>query len=361
MTCLAVSSDGFRPWRDAAMSDGIAQAAAWPLDVEGGEWVLVMFGGSEVAFDESPLREAGLAAAHGCERHLAAVQRFDRQKLLASALERTGNPAFIADVEGTIQWSNPAFSRLTGYGIEEVRGRNPRFLSSGAQGPRYYRELWNTIRTGQVWHGETVDRDRDGVAFTAMQTITPFGPADRVTHYVAIYDDITPQKNEQVRRALRAERDPLTNLMHAAALDKRMEDRLLKGEPVTLALVAIRNLTQAAGRLGEDALDTLLEECRARIRDTVGADQAAATAAGEYLVRLPDDPCAARDTIQRLKDRLAEPYPSFGALPQLEVRIAAAAAPAYGTSVEALKRHADRGLGVEPLMPARRTLAGPGR
>ncbi|HKY92336.1 MAG TPA: PAS domain S-box protein [Nevskiaceae bacterium] len=356
MTQVAVTSEGFLPWREAAISDGVARAAAWPLEVDDGEWVLVMFGGREVDFEEPPLREAGLAAAHGLERHLAAMQRLDRQRLLASALARAGNPAFIADVHGTIQWSNPAFSRLTGYAAAEVRGRNPRFLASGQHGPRYYQDLWNTIRTGNVWNGETVDRDRDGIAFTTMQTITPFGPADRVTHYVAIYEDITSQKKEQVRRALRSERDPLTNLMHAAALEKHMRDALALGKPVTLALVSLRNLARVVGRLGDDARESLLETFRARVREVVGADHAAATAAGEFLVRLPNEPVLARAAMQALKERLAEPYPQAGSLPDLEIRVAAAAAPANGPSVDALKRHADRGLGVEPLSPARRTL-----
>ena len=103
-------------------------------------------------------------------------------------------------LEGEIVWCNAAFGRLTGYPPAEVLGRNPRFLSSGRHGVRHYRDLWNTIRSGRVWRGETVDRDRSGTAFTALQTITPFGGDGKVTHYLAMYDDISRQTREDVRR-----------------------------------------------------------------------------------------------------------------------------------------------------------------
>jgi PAS domain S-box-containing protein len=200
----SVAAEGFLPWRKAAESEGIACVCAWPLSTESGQWVLSLYGDRDIAFDDEPLQQEIGGVAKACAGILDAVDHLATEHLLAQALRHAGNPAFVSDAEGRIQWCNAAFSRLTGYAPEEVLGRNPRFLSSGHHGPRYYQELWNTIRTGKVWRGETVDRDRDGVAFTAMQTITPFCGADRATHYLAIYEDVSRQKEEQRRRELPA-------------------------------------------------------------------------------------------------------------------------------------------------------------
>lgn len=357
---MPVSDEGFLPWREAARRDGIVDARAWPLDTADGGWAMVLYGRTAQADYSSPCHdEAGGIAATGCGRVIDACMRLERQRLLHAALDHAGNAAFVADLEGTIVWSNAAFSRLTGYRPEEVRGRNPRFLGSGRHGPNHYRELWNTIRTGRVWRGETVDRDSSGNAFTAIQTISPFGSDERITHYLAIYEDISRQKAEQVRRELQTGQDPLTGLMHRAALEYALAEELARARPVHIALVALRGL-RAPGLLGDDAREVLLAECNARVRGLAGAERATVLGAGEYLLRLPDAPEEAGTLLDALRRELAEPYPGIGEPGSLDLRIGCAQAPRDGATLDALLRVADRALGVEPLLPARRALPSSG-
>lgn len=353
---MPVGDEGFLPWRDAARRDGIVDAHAWPLDTADGVWAMVLYGRTARENYSNPCHdEAGGIAATGCGRVIDACARLERQRLLHAALDHAGNAAFVADLEGSILWSNAAFSRLTGYRPEDVRGRNPRFLSSGRHGASHYRELWNTIRTGRVWRGETVDRDSSGTAFTAIQTISPFGSGERITHYLAIYEDISRQKAEQVRRELHTGQDPLTGLMHRAALEYALAEELAQARPVHIALVALRNL-RAPGPLGEDAREALSAECNARVRGLAGADRATMVAAGEYLLQLPDAAEQAGTLLDAIRRELAEPYPGIGEPGSLDLRIGCAQAPRDGTTLDALVRVADRALGVEPLLPARRAL-----
>ena len=62
----------------------------------------------------------------------------------------------------TIQYVNPAFTRITGYSAEEVVGQNARLLKSGRQDPAYYQDLWQTILSGEVWRGELINQRKDG-------------------------------------------------------------------------------------------------------------------------------------------------------------------------------------------------------
>ena len=121
-----------------------------------------------------------------------------RVRLQAAALEAAANSIVITDREGTILWSNRAFSELTGYASEEARGRKPRMLSSGKHDAVFYRGLWQTIAAGKIWHGEIINRRKNGSLYTEEMTITPVrADGGEVTHFVAIKQDVTERKQAE--------------------------------------------------------------------------------------------------------------------------------------------------------------------
>ncbi len=127
-----------------------------------------------------------------------------RVRLQAAALEAAANSIVITDRQGTILWTNRAFSELTGYGPDEARGKNPRMLSSGEHDEVFYRTLWETIASGKIWHGEIINRRKDGSLYTEEMTITPVRTdCGEVTHFVAIKQDVTERKRAEaaVQRA----------------------------------------------------------------------------------------------------------------------------------------------------------------
>jgi PAS domain S-box-containing protein len=131
-------------------------------------------------------------------------------RLRGAALEAAANGIIITDQQGNIQWSNPAFSQMTGYGSREVLGQNPRLLKSGQQSPEFYRHLWETILSGQVWRGEIVDRRKDASLYVEEMTIAPvLNEPGEITHFVAVKQDVTDRKRaeaqlEQNNQELRA-------------------------------------------------------------------------------------------------------------------------------------------------------------
>ena len=123
-----------------------------------------------------------------------------RLELQSAALEAAANAIVITDFHGTIQWVNHAFTTLTGYTAEEALGKNPRLLKSGKQPRSFYADLWSTVSSGKVWHGELINRRKDGTTYIEEQTITPLaqnlGEANW-THFVAIKQDITERKQAE--------------------------------------------------------------------------------------------------------------------------------------------------------------------
>ncbi|MDD8019473.1 MAG: PAS domain S-box protein, partial [Bacteroidota bacterium] len=120
--------------------------------------------------------------------------------LQTTALDSAANGVVITDLGGNIVWVNKAFVKMTGYGFDEVVGKNPRLLKSGIQNNSYYTNLWSTIADGNVWSGEVTNRRKDGTLYTEEMTITPVrGTTDNITHYVAVKQDITERKLAEER------------------------------------------------------------------------------------------------------------------------------------------------------------------
>lgn len=114
----------------------------------------------------------------------------------ASALEAAANAIVIADRDGTITWTNPAFTLLTGYAREEVIGQNTRVLKSDRHDPDFFEQMWSTVLAGQVWHGELTNRRKDGSEYTEEMTITPVtGTDDTLSHFVAVKQDVTERRS----------------------------------------------------------------------------------------------------------------------------------------------------------------------
>jgi PAS domain S-box-containing protein len=122
-------------------------------------------------------------------------QAEEKLRLQTAALEAAANGIVIADRNGAITWINQAFTTLTGYSAEEVVGQNPRLLKSGFQDPAFYANLWSTITSGRSWHGELVNKRKDGIFYTDEMTITPVrNTQGEITHFIAIKRDITERK-----------------------------------------------------------------------------------------------------------------------------------------------------------------------
>ena len=118
--------------------------------------------------------------------------------LLATAIEQAAETVVVTDRKGTIQYVNPAFTRTTGYGREEALGQNPRVLKSGQHDAAFYRQLWSTLEAGRLWHGEFINRRKDGILFAEEATIAPVRAASgEITNYIAIKSDITERRKAQ--------------------------------------------------------------------------------------------------------------------------------------------------------------------
>ena len=126
---------------------------------------------------------------------------------LDAALESIGDSIIITNDDGIIQYVNPAFERMTGYSRPEVLGRNPRVLQSGQHDQTFYRRMWGAVASGETWHGEFVDRRKDGRPYDAETTISQVRDTEgRAIGFVGVQRDVSERKRaaavtEQLRLA----------------------------------------------------------------------------------------------------------------------------------------------------------------
>ncbi len=128
------------------------------------------------------------------------------QRKLTVAVERSPATVVITDTEGTIQYVNPQFSKTSGYTTEEAVGQNPRILKSGDMSAESYRRMWETILAGRVWRGEFCNTKKSGERYWESASIAPVRNArGKITHFLAVKEDITRHKRADAQRRRQAE------------------------------------------------------------------------------------------------------------------------------------------------------------
>jgi len=117
------------------------------------------------------------------------------QRKLLKAISEAGEAIIITDDKAVIEYVNPAFTEITGYESDEAIGNTPAMLKSDAQDPKFYTEMWQTITSGNVWHGTLIDRKNDGSFYPALMSVAPIHDENgAITHYVSLQQDMTEYK-----------------------------------------------------------------------------------------------------------------------------------------------------------------------
>ncbi|NOT10928.1 MAG: PAS domain S-box protein [Methylococcaceae bacterium] len=162
--------------------------------------------------------------------------------LQAKALNAATHAMMITDSHGHVEWTNQAFSELSGFSSEECLGLNPRMIFySGQHLPDFYDNLWQTISNNKVWRGEIVNRRKNGSFYTEEQTITPVADEHgQIHHYISIKQDISERKRSELVRATQSQL--LELIATGATLSAILEALVLaieKLNPHTLASVLL--------------------------------------------------------------------------------------------------------------------------
>lgn len=292
-------------------------------------------------------------------RDLSGQKASDAQmKLLYRALEATTNAVVITNKDALVEWANPAFERLTGYTIAEALGKRPRDLVySGKHARSFYAQMWATIRAKKTWHGEVINRRKNGELYHEELSITPvLDHKNEIQHYVAIKQDISDRKKNEDAITKLAFYDPLTQLPHRRLLLEHLEKVLSHTKRVDLYsgvfFLDIDHFKNINDSYGHDTGDTLLKAVAMRLKSIMrGEDTIARFGGDEFVIlieNLGDNASTAalhsKNIATTIHKAIDEPFELDGHLRYITVSIGIALFHDQSVSQEEILKHADMAL-----------------
>jgi diguanylate cyclase (GGDEF)-like protein/PAS domain S-box-containing protein len=276
-----------------------------------------------------------------------------RLRLSASVFSSANEGIIVADRDRRIIEVNAAFTEITGYARDDVIGKNPRILQSGRQTAEFYEAMWRSLDAEGRWQGELWDQRKDGTPFAAHMTLgTVRDSSGAVTHYVALFSDVTEAQRQQEEIERLAYYDPLTRLPNRRLLSDRIEQALAvaarHATRVAVCYLDLDRFKPINDRFGHEFGDALLIEVARRLEGAVRTHDTVARLGGDEFVLLLTElrsEAESEPILDRVLQLLAERFTlGNGHAVEISASIGIAFFPGDGTNADALLRHADQAM-----------------
>ncbi|GAB2530359.1 EAL domain-containing protein [Simplicispira piscis] len=244
----------------------------------------------------SPVQNGEGVATHRVVvlRDITESRRVEQEMRIAATAFESLHGMIVTDARGTILRVNRAFTRMTGYGADEVIGRTPAMFKSGRHDAAFYVQMWKSLADRGAWFGEIWDRRKSGEVYPLLQSISAVHGGDgQITHYVAAFSDISERKEAEEKIRHLAFYDPLTHLPNRRLLLDRLQQAMALGERTggrgALLFIDLDQFKALNDTLGHDVGDLLLVEVARRLQDSIRASDTAARLGGdEFVVMLEE-------------------------------------------------------------------------
>jgi len=284
---------------------------------------------------------------------LTAQRRAEEElRLAATVFDHSVEAILITDAQRRILSVNKAFSALTGFSADMVLGKAPEILASSLVSLRYYDEIWREAADKGSWQGEIWQCRRDGTDFPEWFSVAAVRDrANTITHYVAVFSDITERKASEARIAFLAHHDSLTTLPNRTLFQDRLEQALVRAERqngvVALLFLDLDRFKTINDSLGHMAGDRLLQSVAERLRHCVrDADTICRQGGDEFIIVLPEiaDVEAPARVADKILRRLAEPFEVDGHMLGTSFSIGISVYPNDGVDASTLMKNADTAM-----------------
>lgn len=282
------------------------------------------------------------------ERHLMQ----EKLQQAATVFESTAEGVLITDTQQHISAVNRAFTEITGYSETEALGHTPRLLASGLHDSAFYAAMWHQLTAEGHWQGEISNRRKNGELYPSWLTISAVRNRDRqVTHFVAVFADISSLKHAQARLDYQAHHDPLTGLPNRTLFESRLlaalngqQENGSQGAVLFLDLDRFKHINDS---LGHPVGDLLLKGIAVRLREQLrDIDTVARLGGDEFIILLPglQQPSDAEHIAQKLLNCFAAPFQAGEHEFFISASIGTSLYPQDGCDVATLVKNADAAM-----------------
>ncbi|HGM4967014.1 TPA: EAL domain-containing protein [Pseudomonas putida] len=282
------------------------------------------------------------------ERHLMQ----EKLQLAATVFENTAEGVLITDIDQHISAVNRAFSEITGYSEIEALGQTPRLLASGQHDSAFYAAMWHQLTDEGHWQGEIYNKRKNGELYPSWLTISAVRNSEReITHFVAVFADISSIKHAQAKLDYQAHHDPLTGLPNRALFENRLQAVLTcaqvsnrQGAVLFLDLDRFKHINDSLGHpVGDLLLKGIAQRLKEQVRDV---DTVARLGGDEFIILLPGlhKPSDASTIANKLLACFAAPFQAGEHEFFTSASIGISLYPQDGTDVATLIRNADAAM-----------------
>ncbi|MEQ6341754.1 MAG: diguanylate cyclase [Gammaproteobacteria bacterium] len=236
-------------------------------------------------------------------------------EIAAGVIEASPDAVVVTDPGPRVIYVNRAFTAITGYSLDEVKGKNPRILSSGRQDRAFYEAFWARLVSEGHWEGEIWNRNKAGEVYAEWLRISALrGEQGKVRYYIAIFSDITARKQAEQHLEHLALRDHLTGLYNRAAFNDALRRTLdaarRRGTRAALIYMDLDRFKPINDLYGHAVGDAVLQQVAMRLqRDVRSTDTVARLGGDEFAIILADvdNWIGAELVASKLAEALAEP------------------------------------------------------
>jgi diguanylate cyclase (GGDEF)-like protein/PAS domain S-box-containing protein len=282
------------------------------------------------------------------ERHLMQ----EKLQLAATVFENTAEGVLITDIDQRISAVNRAFSEITGYSEIEALGQTPRLLASGQHDSAFYLAMWHQLTAEGHWQGEIYNKRKNGELYPSWLTISAVRNSDReITHFVAVFADISSIKHAQAKLDYQAHHDPLTGLPNRTLFENRLQGVLTcaqvsnrQGAVLFLDLDRFKHINDSLGHpVGDLLLKGIAQRLKEQVRDV---DTVARLGGDEFIILLPGlhKPSDASTIANKLLACFNAPFQAGEHEFFTSASIGISLYPQDGTDVSTLIRNADAAM-----------------
>jgi len=341
-------------WQQRLENDDIKDSLFLPFYLAGGETHAVIgLHSQHINTFDSEFQQVMTDFSAGLRLICQMAEDQNLMRLHRAAVEKTANAIMITDFYGKIEWVNDAFSRQTFFQPSDVIGLKPNILNSNNEkSKQYIEDMWATIKTGEVWSGEIVNRRKDGSFISVYQTITPLrDDVGEITHYVSVSEDVTERKENEKRIAFMATHDELTGLPNRNLLDDRLQHAIVHAKrqqtKMAVLFIDIDHFKYINDSLGHQIGDELLKSLVARLTSELREEDTVARFGGdEFVVVLPEvsELSSTKELANNLLKKIKEPYDIKGHELMITSSIGISIFPDDATTADDLIQHADAAM-----------------
>jgi len=347
------------PWVNNAIAIGWASAAAFPIQRNGKKFaVLTVCHEYANAFDLE-----AIALLENMSKDISfAIDNFDREmqrmasdeslRIAASVFDTSSEGILITDTDNSIIAINPAFTKITGYSLDDVIGRNPKMLSSGRHDGAFFKNMWHEINMTGQWQGDIWDKRKNGEVYPKKLTInTVYNEDGVVQRHIAMFTDITQKTEAEQLIWKQANFDFLTGLPNRQMFHDRLNQEIKKTNrnnlKLALLFIDLDRFKEVNDNFGHDVGDAMLKEASIRLSHSVRETDTLSRLGGdEFTIILGqlDDLSIVERVVQNILNKMSEVFYLGNETAYISASVGIAFYPDDATANETLLTSADQAM-----------------